>query len=143
MSLEEIIETYENLRKSYRREFEKIDIPREALLEYQGRFTDLKASLRPIYAEVVKSYSHYDDKACTAVKYQLCISIAEGRLRHPDGSLKYPTCSINQAEKYAAGSDEYLAYIKKRSFWKESMINVTGLREDINGYLIEISNRLK
>lgn len=142
MNLEEIIENYENLRASYKHHI-KNDFNKDGLLEYQNRFTDLKADLRSIHAEIARKYALHDDKSATAMKYRITVAISEGKIKNEDGSLRYPLCSINQAEKYAAGSDVYNDFIKKRAFWKESLINITNLRDDINSYLIEIATKLK
>lgn len=142
MSLDEIIEQYEDLRGSYIAHITNGGT-KEGLLEYQNRFINIKAELRPHYSKVVKTHTLFDDKSATATKFRLALAIAEGRLRNAEGDLIYPKCSINQAEKYAAGSDEYRKFIESRAFWKESYANLNNIKETINSYLIEISNRLK
>lgn len=132
-----IIEDFDDLRSSYRSLTQTGNETKTSLMEFQSRFNDLKASLRPSHAEVNREWTKRDDKSATAIKYRLATAISKGE--HPD----FDSCSINQAEKFAPASKEYKKFIEERSFWKESLINVNDLRDDINSYLIEISTRLK
>lgn len=134
---QETLEEFENLRSTYRNVVNKNEAKRETFLEFQSRFTDLKASLRPVHALVTRHYTSRDEKASTAIKYRLAIAIQNGE--HED----FDSCSINQAEKFAAGCKEYKEFINQRSFWKESLVNINDVLDDIQSYLIEISTRLK
>lgn len=136
-NLSDIIEDFDNLRITYRLVIQEKEVSRETLLEFQGRFNDLKADLRPHHAEVSRQYTTRDDKAATAIKYRLAVAISQGE--HED----FESCSINQAEKYAPASKEYKKFLEQRAFWKESLVNINDLRDDISSYLIEISTRLK
>lgn len=136
-NLSEILEDFDNLRAAYRHCVQKEDCSKASLMEFQGRFNDLKADLRPHHAEVSRQYTKFDDKSATAIKYRLAVSISRGE--HED----FESCSINQAEKYAPASKEYKKFIDSRVFWKESLVNINDLRDDISSYLIEISTRLK
>lgn len=136
-SLSDIIEDFDNLRITYRLVIQEKEVSRETLLEFQGRFNDLKADLRPHHAEVSRQYTTRDDKAATAIKYRLAVAISQGE--HED----FESCSINQAEKYAPATKEYKKFLEQRAFWKESLVNINDLRDDISSYLIEISTRLK
>lgn len=136
-TLDEIVDEFEGLRKTYRAFISNSELNRESLMEFQGRFNDLKADLRPHHAEVSRQYTKFDDKSATAIKYRLAHAISKGE--HED----FENCSINQAEKYAAASKEYKQFIEGRVFWKEGLVNINDLREDINSYSIEISTRLK
>lgn len=136
-SLEQIIEDFDDIRSSFRSLTRSGNENRESLIEFQSRFNDLKADLRPIHAQVSREWTARDDKSATAIKYRLAVAISKGA--HPD----FDSCSINQAEKYAPASKEYKDFIAQRSFWKESLVNVNDLRDDINSYSIEIATRLK
>lgn len=136
-NLSDIIEDFDNLRITYRLVIQEKEVSRETLLEFQGRFNDLKADLRPHHAEVSRQYTTRDDKAATAIKYRLAVAISQGE--HED----FESCSINQAEKYAPATKEYKKFLEQRAFWKESLVNINDLRDDISSYLIEISTRLK
>lgn len=135
--LNEILEDFEELRSTYRIMTTKGDTNSLSLLEFQSRFTDLKSDIRPHIAVTTREWTKRDDKAATAIKYRLCVAISKGE--HPD----FDSCSINQAEKYAAGCKEYKEFVDQRSFWKESLANLNSLRDDVSSYLIEISTRLK
>lgn len=141
--LTNIIEDFNNQKLTYRGLVNREDVPRETLLNFQGVFTDLKSRVRPIHTEVVKHYTLHDDKGATAIKYRIAFAISEGRFKNENDELLYDKCSINQAEKLASGSDVYKKFITQRAFWKESLVNITDLRDDISSYLIEISNRLR
>lgn len=136
-NLSDIIEDFDNQRKTYRLVIQEKEVNRETLMEFQGRFNDLKADLRPHHAEVSRQYTKFDDKSATAIKYRLAVAISRGE--HED----FESCSINQAEKYAPASKEYKKFIELRVFWKESLVNINDLRDDISSYLIEISTRLR
>lgn len=135
--LEEILEDFENIRGSFRHCSQHGDCNKNTLIEYQGRFTDLKADLRPVHNEVTRNWTKHDDKSATAIKYRLAVAIHKGE--HED----FEPCSLNQAEKLAPASKEYKKFIEKRAFWKESLNNINDLRDDIASYCVEISNRLK
>lgn len=135
--LEEIIEDFESLRSTYRTFTRSSDLNRDSLMEFQGRFNDLKSDLRPHHTKVSREYTSRDDKSATAIKFRIALSISKGE--HPD----FDSCSINQAEKFASASKEYKKFIDQRSFWRESLVNINDLRDDISSYLIEISTRLK
>lgn len=135
--LEEILKDYESLRESFRYCSQHGECTKDALIEFQGRFTDLKADLRPIHNKVVREWTKFDDKGATAIKYRIAIAISKGDM---DG---FESCSMAQAEKLSAGSSKYKEFLDKRVFWRESLNNINDLRDDISSYVIEISNRLK
>lgn len=136
-SLEEILNDFEDLRGTFRVFIRDSEVNRDALMEFQGRFNDLKADLRPHHAKVSREYSNRDDKSATAIKFRIALAISRGE--HED----FDSCSINQAEKLASASKEYKKFLEQRVFWKESLVNVNDLRDDISSYLIEISTRLR
>lgn len=136
-NLEEIINDFEDIRSTFRVFIRDSEVNKEGLLEFQGRFNDLKADLRPHHAKVSREYSNRDDKSATAIKFRIALAISRGE--HED----FDSCSINQAEKLASASKEYKKFLEQRVFWKESLVNVNDLRDDISSYLIEISTRLR
>lgn len=133
----ELIEEFDSLRHSFRDVLRTQEVSKETLLEFQARFNDIKADLRSFHARVHREWTKRDDKAATAIKYRLANTISKGG--HPD----FDSCSINQAEKYAPSSKEYKEFIEQRAFWKESLVNVNDLRDDISSYLIEIATRIR
>lgn len=133
----EIIEEFNSLRQSFRDVLRTQDVSKETLLEFQARFNDIKADLRPFHSQVHREWTKRDDKAATAIKYRLAVAIYKGE--HAD----FDSCSINQAEKFAPSAKEYKDFIEQRAFWKESLINVNDLRDDISSYLIEIATRIR
>lgn len=136
-NLNEVLDDFDNIRSAYRHCVQKEECSKISLMEFQGRFNDLKADLRPHHAEVSRQYTTRDDKAATAIKYRLAVAISQGE--HED----FESCSINQAEKFASASKEYKKFLEQRAFWRESLVNINDLRDDISSYLIEISTRLR
>ena len=133
----EIIEDFNSLRISFRDVLKRQDVSKDTLLEFQSKFNDIKSDLRTFHAQVHREWTKRDDKAATAIKYRLAVAISRGE--HPD----FDSCSINQAEKFAPASKEYKDFIEQRAFWKESLVNVNDLRDDISSYLIEIATRIR
>lgn len=141
--LEEIILDFENTRLAFQSYRKKAEFQRGALLEYQARFVDIKAELRPYKVEMVKEWVRRDDKAASAIKYRMAISIHKGEFKDDKGVLIYDSCSINQAEKFANGCDRYKQFIDQRAFYKESLTNVTDLRNDCDSFANLIKDILK
>jgi hypothetical protein len=141
--LKEIIEQYEDNRKAFSNTYSRGSLERNSLLEYQTKFVSLKADLRPYMAEITKKNTRYDDKSATAIKFRIAIAIHEGEYKNEQGELIYETCSINQAEKFASGSQDYKTFINKRAFYKESYVNLRDIREDINSYINLIKDLIK
>lgn len=141
--LDEIIQEFEDLRANFKVFSKNSDDNRESLLEYQHRFIDLKADLRYWHKKVAGEYTRRDEKACTGIKYRIAVAISEGNFKDEEGKLIYDKCSISQAEKLAAGSEKYKEFLSQRAFYKESLINIADLREDIANYVLIINNRLK
>ena len=135
--LSELIEKFEDTRRSYRN-FTRIgDFNRDSLIEFESRFVDIKADMRPYLAHVTGKWIERDDKSSTAIKFRIGLAIHEGK--HED----FEECSINQAEKFASGSKEYKEFLSQRSFYKESLVNLTEIRDIANSYINEIKDRLK
>lgn len=135
--LEEILEDYENTRKSFS-DFTKVgDSNKETLLEFQQRFLDLKADLRPWHTKMMHAAEMRSDKQSTAIKHRIGLAMVRDEYEFKDGETpmyeKPPT--ITNSEKYAAATKEYKQFLEQRAFYKESFVNVADLREDLQGYI--------
>lgn len=142
-ALEEIIADFDKERDAYRSFTNRGDANKHTLLEFQGRFVDLKAEIRYWKKVLTKEWTRRDDKAATAIKFRIAISIAQGEYKDDEGNLIYDKCSITAAEKFASGSLQYKKFVDQRAFYRESLTNVADLREDLNSYINEIKDRLK
>ncbi len=142
--LEEIVVDFDSCREAYRNFTNRGDLNKHSLLEFQGRFIDLKAELRYWKKYLTNEWTRRDDKAATAIKFRIAISIARGEFKDDDDDdITYEKCSITSAEKFASGSRAYKKFVDQRAFYKESVTNVSDLREDLNSYINEIKDRLK
>ena len=141
--LVDIISDFESGREAYRSFTSRGDLNKHSLLEFQGRFIDLKAELRHWKKYLTNEWTRRDDKAATAIKFRIAIAISRGEFKDDKGDLIYEKCSITSAEKYASGSQAYKEFVDQRAFYKESITNVSDLREDLNSYINEIKDRLK
>lgn len=143
--LEEIIEEFEGLRDNFRVFTKRSDGNRDALIEFQGRFLDIKADLRFWKAKFTNEWIRRDDKAATAIKFRIAVAMTNGTYQlnseKEEESGKLPT--ITNAEKLASGSKEYREFVEQRGFYKESLTNISDMREDASGYINEIKDRLK
>lgn len=139
--LEEIIEEYEELRGAYRNYTKVGDGNKNSLIEFQGRFIDLKADLKYWKVKYTCEWTRRDDKAATAIKFRIAVAMTRGDYPTGDEEVKLPT--ITNAEKLASGSKEYREFVEQRGFYKESLTNLSDTREDINSYINEIKDRLK
>jgi hypothetical protein len=135
--LDGIIDKFDNQRAAYRIFVNRGELLRPTFMEFQGIFNDLKADIRPFKNMVLARWTQRDDKAATAIKYRIATSIHKGEL---DG---YEKCSINMAEKLAAGSANYKIFIDQRAFYKESYMNLREIRDDLNTYINEIKDHIK
>lgn len=141
--LDEIITDFDAQREAFRAVTNKGEVNKNTLLEFQGRFVDLKSELRYWKKYLTKEWTRRDDKAATAIKFRIAIAISKGEFKDKEGNLVYDKCSITSAEKYASGCQEYKEFVDQRAFYKESLTNVSDLREDMNSYINEIKDRLK
>ena len=140
-ALEEILTEYEELRGSFRN-FTKVgDGNKNTLIEFQGRFIDLKADLKYWKVKYTYEWTRRDDKAATAIKFRIAVAMTRGEYPTGDEEVKLPT--ITNAEKLASGSKEYREFVEQRGFYKESLTNLSDTREDINSYINEIKDRMK
>ena len=141
--LEEIIEDFDNLRESFKTYRQKGELGKGALTEFQARFVDLKAELRPFKIQLVKDWIRRDDKSASAIKFRIALAIHEGEFKDEEGKLIYDQCSISAAEKFASGSDKYKKFVDERAFYKASLTNVTDLRNDCDSFTNLIKDLLK
>lgn len=139
--LEEILTEYEELRKSFRNTTRSGSLTKDSLIEFQGRFIDLKADLKYWRVKYTHEWTRRDDKAATAIKFRIAVAMTRGEYPSGDDEVKLPT--ITNAEKLASGSKEYREFVDQRGFYKESLTNLSDTREDINSYINEIKDRLK
>lgn len=139
--LEDILTDYEELRSSYRNYTKVGDGNKNSLIEFQGRFIDLKADLKFWKVKYTHEWTRRDDKAATAIKFRIAVAMTRGEYPTGDEEVKLPT--ITNAEKLASGSKEYREFVEQRGFYKESLTNLSDTREDINSYINEIKDRLK
>lgn len=142
--LEEIIEEYENLRSSFRNYISNGDGNKNALVEFEYRFVDLRADLRPWHTKMVQASEARSDKSATAIKMRIAVAMVKDEYEFKEESPMYEKApSISNAEKFAGASKEYKEFLEQRVFWKESLINVADLREDIGAYINMIKDKLK
>jgi hypothetical protein len=139
--LDEVLNDYEELRGSYRNYTKTGDGNKNSLIEFQGRFIDLKADLKFWKVKYTHEWTRRDDKAATAIKFRIAVAMTRGEYPTGDEEIKLPT--ITNAEKLASGSKEYREFVEQRGFYKESLTNLSDTREDINSYINEIKDRLK
>jgi len=135
--LEEIIEEYENTRQSFKNFTSVGDANKDTLLEYQQRFLDLKADLRPWHTKMMHASEMRSDKGATAIKMRIAVSMVKDEYTFGENEKpmydKPPT--ISNADKYAAATKQYKEFLDQRTFHKESFVNVADLREDLQGYI--------
>ena len=135
--LEDIIEEYENTRESFKNFTNVGDANNNTLLEYQQRFLDLKADLRPWHTKMMSYAEARSDKGATAIKMRIAIAMVKDEYIFAEGEKpmydKPPT--ISNADKFAAATKQYKEFLDQRTFHKESFVNVADLREDLQGLI--------
>jgi hypothetical protein len=135
--LEEILKDYEELRSSFKNFTSVGDANNGTLLEYQQRFLELKADLRPWHTKMMHASEMRSDKQSTAIKHRIGLAMVRNEYEFKDGETpmyeKPPT--ITNSEKYAAATKEYKQFLEQRAFYKESFVNVADLREDLQGFI--------
>lgn len=141
--LEEIIEEFENTELAFESYRKKSELKRHELLEYEARFVRLKSEFRPYKKLMVKEWTRRDDKAASAIKFRIAISIHKGEYKDKEGNLIFDPCSISAAEKFASGCQSYKEFVDQRAFFKESLNNVTDLRNDCDSYVNLIKDIIK
>ena len=136
-ALNEVVARYEDLRSSFRSFTSSGQLNKHTLNEYQHRFMDIAADLRPFKQDVNAKWLRHDDKCATALKGRIAIQLSEGNI---DG---YEKMSLNQADKYASSTPHYKDFLQKRAFYKESLNNIEDLRMDVSGYVYLIKDYIK
>jgi hypothetical protein len=135
--LEEIIKEYDNTRQSFKNFTNVGDANKDTLLEYQQRFLNLKADLRPWHTKMMSYAEARSDKGATAIKMRIAIAMVKDEYTFAENEKpmyeKPPT--ISNADKYAAATKQYKEFLDQRTFHKESFVNVADLREDLQGYI--------
>ena len=143
--LEEIIEEYGNLRQSFKNFSNNGDSNKNALIEFQHRFVDLRADLRPWHIQMMGASERRSDKGATAIKMRIAVAMVKDEYEFEENEKpmydKPP--SITNADKFAAATKQYKKFLEERTFYKESFVNVADLREDIQLYINLIKDRLK
>jgi hypothetical protein len=141
--LNDIIEKFGEFRVSFNDYSRVKEVNKITLLEFEHRLVEMRADLRPFRKYAAAEWQKRDDKSATGIKFRIAIAIHDGTFVDDKGELVYDTCSINQAEKFASGSQKYKEFIAQRSFYKESLVNVTDLKNDMDGYINLIKDILK
>lgn len=141
--LDTIIDDFDSFRESFNDYRKHKDVNKNTLIEFESRLVDLRADLRPHRKSAAAEWQKRDDKAATGIKFRIAIAINDGTFTDDKGKPIYDCNSINQAEKFASGSDKYKQFLDQRSFYKEILVNVTDLRNDIDGYINLIKDILK
>lgn len=136
-ALNEVVTRYEDLRASFRSFTSSGQLNKHTLNEYQHRFIDIAADLRPFKQDVNAKWLRHDDKAATSMKSRIALQLSEGGV---DG---YEKMSLNQADKFASSTPHYRDFLQKRAFYKESLVNLEDLRMDCSGYIYLIKDYIK
>ncbi|MBP8762230.1 MAG: hypothetical protein KBH21_00085 [Acetoanaerobium sp.] len=141
--LNEVIDDFTLARESFKNYISSGVLKKESLNELQSMFVEIKTDLTHWKAKLSKSWVRTDDKAATAIKYRIAVAISKGEFKDLNTEVFIPKCSLSQAEKLAAGCNTYKEFLDKRAFNKESLTNITDLREDCNSYINLIKDLLK
>lgn len=127
--IEIMISSYEDLRSNFKNHTRNQQVSKSSLNEFQHRFLDLRADLRPYKKQLNSEWLKRDDKATTAFKGRLAIALSRGEI---DG---YEKMSLNQADKFASSTPQYKEFLEKRAFYKESYINIEDIRNECLSYI--------
>ena len=135
--LEEILTDYEELRGSFKNFTSVGDANKDTLLEYQQRFLDLKADLRPWHTKMMNAAEMRSDKGATAIKMRIAVAMVKDEYVFAENEkpMYEKAPSITNADKFAAATRQYKEFLDQRTFAKESFVNVADLREDLQGYI--------
>lgn len=141
--LEKLIEEFSSLRESFHNYTHKGEVKKETLNDFQEKFVKLKADFTYWKSKLVSNWVRFDDKAATAIKYRIAVAISRGEFID-DGQIEpMPKCVLSQAEKLAAGCQKYKKFVDQRAFNKESITNISDIREDCNSYITLIINMIR
>ncbi len=138
MDLQDIIQGFDDLKQSFRHHTNHGDITnKNALIEYQGKFIDLKTEIRPHKNSIYREFRKRTDKNATAIKARIANAIANGTFE------EFEKVSFSKARELAAASSAYETFLEQRQFYETSYYNLVDLREDIYSYINEIKDRLR
>lgn len=140
--LQTVIDEYTSVEKDFNHFFVNGDGNKETLLEFERRFLKIKSDVRPIKSYVTRLWTNADDKSSTAIKFRIANAIMKGEFIDSDKTV-FEQCSITAAEKFASASKKYKKFIEQRAIYREALSNVSDIRDDINGYVNLIKDRLK
>lgn len=135
--LSEIINDYENLRKSFRDFTRNSDNNKSTLIEFEGRFIDLKADIRQYKNKIRLEYRKRGDKQATALKARIAVQISEGSFN------EFEQCTFSKAKDLAPASNEYKIFLEESVFFEESFANLNDIYEIATLYINEIKDRIK
>lgn len=141
--IEDIIEEYNVTRETFHNYTSVGEIKKESLNTLQEKFVSLKADLTAWKAKSTSHYTRTDDKSATAIKYRITVAISKGEFTDKDATEPMPKTTLSMAEKLAAGSKTYKEFLDKRAFNKETLTNITDVREDCNSYINLIKDLIK
>lgn len=141
--LKDIIEYYNDTRESYKNYINRGSVNKDGLIDFQGRFNNIKADLTPWKAKYTNEWVRRDDKSATAIKFRIAVAITNGTYKDAEGKPLFEKCTITNAEKYASASKEYQEFVDQRAEYKEYVTNLTDLREDCAAFANEIKDRIK
>lgn len=135
--LEDIIQDYENLRKSFRDFTRNSDNNKQGLIEFEGRFIDLKANLRQYKNKIRSEFRTRGDKQATALKSRIAVQISEGSFN------EFEQCTFSKAKDLAPATDAYKIFLEESVFFEESFANLNDIYEIATLYINEIKDRIK
>lgn len=141
--IDEILEEYNTVRETFHNYTSVGEVKKESLNTLQEKFVGLKADLTAWKAKSTSHYSRTDDKAATAIKYRITVAISKGEFTDKDATEPMPKTTLSMAEKLAAGSKTYKEFLDKRAFNKETLTNISDVREDCNSYINLIKDLIK
>lgn len=143
--LEDIIEEYDYAVSTFKTFSYNGDNNKDTLLEFQLRFVSLKSDLREWHTKMIEASDRRSDKAATAIKYRIAMAMVRGeyKFQGDEKPMYEKSPSISTAEKYAAATREYKQFLDQRTMYREGLVNVTDLREDIQSFINLIKDRLK
>lgn len=141
--LEDIINEFEEIRENFRHFSKNGDGNKDALLEFQHRFVDLKADLRYWHTKMLNASELRSDKGATAIKMRIAVAMVRDEYVWSEGEKpmydKAP--SISNAEKFAGATKQYKEFLIQRATHKENFTNVADLREDLNSLITLVRDR--
>lgn len=139
-SIEEIIEEFNTVKETFHNYISVGEVKKESLNTLQSKFVEIKSDLREWKSLYTRNWTRTDDKAATAIKYRIAVAISRGEFTDKGDDAPLPRTTLSMAEKIAAGSKTYKEFVDKRAFNKETLTNLSDLREDCTSYITLIIN---